>query len=228
MKFTRKVFLCLCLLLTICITGCKAEQTYEILSTDDEKLGDISLKDWKIKNDTLYHETSNYRIMNTYQFNHDDFMLCDTNELLSLFNTSFNEKPVYQTIDEEVFTKKKAVRMIIQLSDDSQAPCEIEINSPISLKTFIISSNDTVSDHIIKKLKDTNVNLEEKSLPMNHKFNINEENNNRIYGIYFIPFYECIYLKDEGIEYQIYQPVLKEDKSIDGVFVEIEKPNPLL
>ena len=53
---------------------------------------------------------------------------------------------------------------------------------------------------------------------------IDDQGNDHIYGVRFIPFYERIDLVSEGIRYQVYDPLIDHEE-VDGLFVVIKNPD---
>lgn len=184
---------------------------------------ETSLKDWEIKDDTLYFNEQ--EIVQVYQVTDGSLVMTDTKELMDLFETSFKKETVYQNIDEDSYHTMKAIRTLIPVYSDSQTPFNANIESSIELKSFIISTKNQGNDQIMKALKDHGKTALEGKVPViKQPLSIDDQGNDHIYGVRFIPFYERIDLVSEGIRYQVYDPLIDHEE-VDGLFVVIKNPD---
>lgn len=77
----------------------------------------------------------------------------------------------------------------------------------------------------MKALKDHGKTALEGKIPViKQPLSIDDQGNDHIYGVRFIPFYERIDLVSEGIRYQIYDPLIDHEE-VDGLFVVIKNPD---
>lgn len=222
MNFRKKLTLWVSFLSFLFITGCSQQIKYDILSVDEE-LREQSLKDWEIRNDTLYMD--NQKIVQVYNVSNGYLALTDTRELCDLFEASFKEEVVYQNIDVEYYTTSKAIRTLIPVSWESQTPFEVKIEAPVEIKSFVVSAKDQVDDSLWNALKNHKENVVEGNTPViEQPLLIDDKVNDNIYGVLFIPFYERLNLVNNDVHYQVYNPIINHDGVVNGVFVVTEKP----
>lgn len=77
----------------------------------------------------------------------------------------------------------------------------------------------------MKALKDHGKTALEGKIPViKQPLSIDDQGNDHIYGVRFIPFYERIDLVSKDIRYQVYDPLIDHEE-VDGLFVVIKNPD---